>query len=205
VTIIKHDFQRGRKNTNKAEKEEKKIPGFQLRISLSYSTPTIWRTVNLPGTLTLAGLHSVIQRCFGWQDDATYRFLVGKIFYSPDEAGSSGSSRSSTTTQLHEIEKDMTFVFSYLYDGGCGWECEITLEQLFPNTKEIAFPILVNAQQASPPAACDDIHEYQDMIATLEKATANRKKILAQKDVPLSFDPSVVDVTAINADIQNIR
>jgi len=204
VTVIKHDFQRSRKDTDQSGKEEKKIPGFQLRIELSYSSPPIWRTVNLPGTISLAAFHSIIQHCFGWQDEATYRFLVGKIFYSPEQTGSTGGSRSSLTTQLHELEKQMGFIFSYLYDGGCGWECEITLEHLFPDTKVISQPILVEGDRASRPSSIEDIHEYQNLLESLTRTDINRDRVLAKSGVAPSFDPAILDIDTINDAIRKI-
>ena len=204
MTVIKHDFQRKRQSTDPAEKEKKKIPGFQLRIELSYSSPPIWRTVNLPGTLSLATFHTIIQHCFGWQDEATYRFLVGKIFYSPEQTGVTGSSRSSSATKLHQLEKQMGFIFSYLYDGGCGWECEITLEHLFPDTAEIPHPIIVDGERACPPPVIEDIHEYQELLGTLAGTEINRDRVLTKSGISPSFDPASFDAAAINNSIREI-
>jgi len=204
VTVIKHDFQRSRQGTAPTEKEKKKIPGFQLRIELSYSSPLIWRTVNLPGTLSLAAFHTIIQHCFGWQDEATYRFLVGKIFYSPEQTSTTGGSRSSSAAQLHELEKDMGFIFSYLYDGGCGWECEITLEHLFPDTNNVPHPMLVEGERGCPPPSIEDIHEYQDLLDSLQGTEINRERVLAKSGVAPSFDPAFLDIAAINNSIREI-
>lgn len=206
MTIIKHDFQRPRNESGQVKSgEEQKIPGFQLRIEVGYSVPTIWRTVNLPGTLTLTGLHKVIQCCFGWRDEATHRFLVGKIFYSPNESSTTGGSRSSSGTQLYQVEKDMAFIFSYLYDGGCGWECEISLEQVFPDAREFPRPVVVGGDRCSIPAAIEDIHEYQNLLARLEEAPEQQRRILAEAGVAPAFDPAFCDLTAINDCLADIR
>ena len=204
MTVIKHDFRRSRTSTTQSGTEEKKIPGFQLRIELCYSSPPIWRTVNLPGTISLAAFHSIIQHCFGWQDEATYRFLVGKIFYSPEQTATTGGSRSSAATRLHELEKQMGFIFSYLYDGGCGWECEITLEHLFPDSKTISHPILVEGDRASPPSSIEDIHEYQSFLDTLTRTEINRDRVLTKSGVAPSFDPAILDIDTINDAIRKI-
>lgn len=204
MTIIKHDFQNKSQIGSRTETGKKKIPGYQLRIELSYSSPPIWRTVNLPGTLSLYDLHSVIQICFGWDNEATHRFLVGKIFYSPGVTDTSGGIRSEAEIELHELEKDMGFIFSYLYDGGCGWECEITLEQVFPDAKSYPHPVLVSAGRAYPPPYIEDIHEYQTMLTELEKAVVHRKKILAEHGIASSFDPLYCDTTSINDRLKHI-
>ena len=82
--VLKPDFtrgkgaQKGKSITSKAEK----LPDYQLKLSLSFSDPLIWRRIQVPGQLTLADLHRVIQICMGWSDSDTHQFLVGKIFYS---------------------------------------------------------------------------------------------------------------------------
>lgn len=198
MTIIKHDFQSKKQRDGTVDTENKKIPGFQLRIELSYSSPLIWRTVNVPGTLTLADFHRIIQICFDWDDTATHRFLIGKIFYSPAKTDISEVTRSEIDIQLHELEKDMSFIFSYLYDGGCGWECEVTLEHLFPDTKDIPYPVLVRSDRACPPACIEDIHEYQDFLSRLEKAGEAQGKILSEYRLSSSFNPAFCDIHSIN-------
>lgn len=204
MTIIKHDFQHKQQKSLQKAGEEKVIPGFQLRVELNYSSPPIWRTVNLPGTCTLADLHTVIQVCFGWNDNDTHRFLVGKIFYGPAATTFSGGIRHDADIRLHELEKDMGFIFSYLYDGGCGWECEITLERLFPDTRVIPRPALVAADRACPPADIEDINEYQNLLASLEKTAPDRERILAEHGIASTFEPSYCDTRAINDKLQRL-
>ncbi|MFV0437118.1 MAG: plasmid pRiA4b ORF-3 family protein [Desulfopila sp.] len=206
MTIIRPDFRQKKGSGGQGEEKEKEksIQGFRLRLILSFSDPSIWRRIEVPGTLSLAGLHGVVQRCFDWQDTATYRFLVGKIFYRPDPDGGDRSSRS-TTAQLHEIEKDMTFIFSYIYDGGSGWECEITVEEVLSTGPKILHPLVIDGQGASPPDVFDDIHAYQEMITALDGPTANRWTVLRQFEVSSSFDPATVDIPAINKKIQHFH
>lgn len=205
MTIIKADFQGKKQRDATSSKKTEKIPGFQLRIELSYSSPPIWRTVNLPGTLTLSAFHRVIQACFGWDDTASHRFLIGKIFYGPTKTDLSRVTRSEDTIQLYELENDMGFIFSYLYDGGCGWECEIDLEQLLPDSRDIPHPELVASDRATPPEQIDDIHEFQDILAQLESDEEDSAGILTQYHLPSSFNPAICDMDAINELIQRIK
>ncbi len=204
MTIIRADFQGKTQRDGTTNKEKKKIPGFQLRIELSYSSPLIWRIVNLPGTLTLADFHRIIQICFGWDDSATHRFLIGKVFYSPAKTDTARGIRGEADIQLHELEKDMGFIFSYLYDGGCGWECQVELEKLFPDTRDIPLPVLIAADRANPPEHIEDIHEYQDLLFELGNAQEDRVKILAKNQLDTTFDPSTCNMIAINDKLKDI-
>lgn len=199
MTIIKHDFQRTKEQTDK-KSEKKKIPGYRLRIDLGFSSPPIWRSLTVPGTMTLAELHKVIQHCFGWEGDETYRFLVGKIFYSPHEPSTTGGSRS-TDTQLHKLEEYMGFIFSYLFDGGCGWECELSLEEVIPDAKDVPQPVVADGEGASPPPSTEDIHEYIAFLQKLDNEPESRAQLLATHGLSLTFDASICDLEGINQSI----
>lgn len=197
MTLIHHDFKAGEKKSNEEDKKNLPIPGYQLRIEVSFSSPAIWRTIKIPGTATLADLHRVIQTCFGWQDDSTHRFLVGKIFYNPLEL-CNDKNHCETDYQLHELEDGMGFIFSYIYDGGSGWECEITLEEKIRDSKTIPEPELIAADRAFPPEGFDDIHEYQHVLNQLENHNADTGKILASHNLSHDYDPAHCDLRAIN-------
>ncbi|WP_167506059.1 plasmid pRiA4b ORF-3 family protein [Desulfosediminicola flagellatus] len=197
MTLIHHDFKNTEDTTNKDDKKEVLIPGYQLRLELSFSSPSIWRTIKVPGTATLSDLHRIIQICFGWDDDATHRFLVGKIFYNPPPLCNENN-HCETDFQLHELEEGMGFIFSYIYDGGSGWECEITLEDKIKDAKTIPTPQLIAADRAFPPQSFDDIHEYQDVLQQLERENADIGQILGSYNLSGDYDPAQFDLKAIN-------
>jgi hypothetical protein len=49
---------------------------YQIKIAIDGIRPPIWRRVQVPGRMTLAGLHSVIQTAMGWYDCHLHEFLV---------------------------------------------------------------------------------------------------------------------------------
>jgi len=204
VTIIKHDFQTGKKAEGTINTKKEKISVYQLRIHIDYSSPIIWRTIQVPGTLKLSALHSILQICFGWNDEATYRFLVGKTFYGPDPTDESRGLFNDSEVQLHELEKVMRFIFSYIYDGGNGWECELTLEEVLPMTETVTHPVLIAAEHASPPNSVADIHEYMEMLSQINELSSVRDKVLAQHDLASTYDPTYFDVNSVNAQLKSI-
>ena len=86
--------------------------------------------------MTLGTLHRVIQVCMGWDNSDTHQFLVGKIFYQSG-FGIRDTKRDVAydehNFELHQLEEGMQFLFTYLYDGGEGWELEIALEEVIRN------------------------------------------------------------------------
>ena len=81
--ILKGEFGKTRAVRQGTAETEKAIPGYQLKLALPFSDPLIWRRIQVPGQMTLADMHRVIQICMGWQDTEAHQFLVGKIFYQP--------------------------------------------------------------------------------------------------------------------------
>src|SRR5438034_8698682 len=59
---------------------------YQLKITLKGIRPPIWRRVQVPGTMRLAGFHAVIQTVFGWTDSHLHQFLIdGESYGRPDD------------------------------------------------------------------------------------------------------------------------
>ena len=56
-------------------------PTLQLKISLQWIDPPIWRRVLVPADITLAKLHSVIQTAMGWEDVHLHQFRVEEEVY----------------------------------------------------------------------------------------------------------------------------
>ena len=54
---------------------------YQLKVTLEEIEPPIWRRLEVPGDITLARLHSVIQLATGWQDCHLHEFRIGDVTY----------------------------------------------------------------------------------------------------------------------------
>jgi Plasmid pRiA4b ORF-3-like protein len=49
---------------------------YRLRVVLAGISPLIWRQVEAPDSITIAGLHEVLQVAFGWSGQHLHRFTV---------------------------------------------------------------------------------------------------------------------------------
>ena len=58
---------------------------YELKIELLDIEPKIWRSVLVPGGITLARLHEVIQAAIGWTNSHLHQFIVGADSYSDPE------------------------------------------------------------------------------------------------------------------------
>jgi len=93
---------------------------YQLRISLD-RTP-VWRRVIIPETLTLGGLHLVIQQAMGWENRHLHAFEIGGKSYGPDDLDEQ-------SVKLTDVFKGRTGAIRYVYDFGDWWEHTVMLEE----------------------------------------------------------------------------
>lgn len=194
--IIKPDFQKKRESAKKgAPDQDQAVPDYQFLLELAFSSPTIWRRIVVPGRTTLAELHKIINACYGWTEEHGHRFWVGKIFYGPAEVVTNPNKFDEAGVQLHELEEDMGFIFTYLYDAGSGWECEITLEKVITNDGKPGISRLEEGGQANPSLQFIDIHEYQSFLGEFESLPArDASRLLSDYHLARDFDPEYCDM-----------
>jgi hypothetical protein len=59
----------------RATNDEKRI--FQIKVTLKYTRPPIWRRILVPDTLSLGRFHDVLQVVMGWTDNHAHQFVKG--------------------------------------------------------------------------------------------------------------------------------
>lgn len=178
-------------------KQDKPVPSYILHISITFSDPLIWRRIQIPGTCTLAGLHDVIQKSMGWSDSHVHQFIVGKISYEPTiptHAPRVSKRFDEDKYQLHTLEEGMRFLFSYHYDAGGGWEHEIHLEEVVPESKTLNGPLILAGDRACPPEDVEDIHEYHQLITAFEDPNSEEYHRLYEITGRPDFDPAIFDL-----------
>jgi len=174
--ILKGDFGKSAPAKKDANAADKPIPCYQLKLAIPFSDPLIWRSIQVPGRMTLAEMHRTIQACMGWEDSDSHQFLVGKIFYQPGfgiEDFKRKPEYDEAAFQLHQLEEGMQFLFSYLYDGGDGWELQIAVEEILPPGAVGPSPLLIDGATGCPPEEVGDIHQYQTLLSALDESAAD--------------------------------
>jgi hypothetical protein len=201
TTIIKGDFTRQKGKKQHTAASEKPAPIYQLKISLAFSDPLIWRRIQISGDASLTRLHDVLQLCMGWSDLHAHRFLVGKIFYAPSESGDiweKTGERSESEFQLVALENDMKWCFTYIYDFGDGWEHNIELEETIPVSQGGNHPILLDGERACPPENVGGIPGYEEFLTIINGPHHEQHKRIAKWYGADQFDPEYFDITRIN-------
>lgn len=205
--ILKGEFGKDRSVRKSSVDPDKPVPSYQLKLAVPFSDPLIWRTLHVPGRMTLAELHQAIQICMGWHDLEAHQFLVGKIFYQPGfgiENYQRKPEYDEADFELHQLEEGMEFLFSYLYDGGDGWEVQIALEDIMAPGSVGEYPILIDGAVNSPPEEVGDIHHYQALLAALEHGGMDFDDIRIDIEDTADFNPSFCDHEGINEQLKTL-
>lgn len=146
---------------------------YQLKISLKYSEPEIWRRVLIPADMTLLDLHDVIQVSMGWEDCHLFQFMKDDKLYAIREDSDFTWDEKKyiectdiIVTKLLTEEGDK---IEYEYDFGDSWIHTITLEKIFED-KDIDGPLphCIEGERECPPEDCGGIPGYNYMLAVLK-------------------------------------
>lgn len=205
-TIIKGKFPAARKKKGQVATGGTHAAAYQLKISLLYSEPLIWRRLRVPGHLTLARLHKVIQLAMGWSDSHLHQFTIGDKFYAPpvdDDWGEIEISDEKEFT-VAALEADMRQNFMYDYDFGDSWRHEVKIEKVVLAEEKISRPMLLAGERACPPEDVGGIPGYENFLAALADPTSEEHEALREW-CGGDFDPDYLDLAGINGVLKKIK
>ena len=150
-------------------KKKEAVGLYEIKITLLYLEPAIWRRVVVPKDITLDGLHTVIQIAMGWDDDHLHEFLIGKKHYGrvmPDPMGFGDPPVDENIVHLNGVAKPKV-KFRYWYDFGDDWMHEIQIEREVESATGKRNARCIAGEHACPPEDCGGVPGYADMVAIL--------------------------------------
>jgi hypothetical protein len=125
---------------------------YQLKISLKYAKPPVWRTTLIDPETDLSTLHEIIQLLFGWDDNHLHMFKKGQLQYGPPETFSDFSAFGDpdhkeesryTLSDLLGREKEKA---DYIYDFGDNWHHILELQAIRPKEENIVYPFCLRGR-----------------------------------------------------------
>lgn len=146
----------------------KETPIARLKVVLDNVKPTIMRRLEVPVTIKLTRLHTVLQAAMGWTDSHLWEFYFDDVrFGIPDPDWNNDSLDARKATLLDVIEDTGVKSFTYMYDFGDGWEHSIKIERIEPSMPGIDYPFLIDATGACPPEDCGGPWGYMEALEIL--------------------------------------
>ncbi len=173
---------------------------YLLEITLACTEPPVWRRIQVPASITLADLHTVIQFCMGWQDMHMHQFQAGQNFYGPQMVDDYNENLvlDESRLQLLKLERELLQGMLYTYDFGDNWEHVIMLEKVILESEGEPLPILIDGGRACPPEDIGGVPGYLSFLETLGGAGDEENEDMPYMADRTTYDPDLVPVDAIN-------
>jgi hypothetical protein len=168
----------------------------RVSITLLDVDPAIWRRIEVPTSMTLEGLHDVIQIVMGWADYHLHHFQSGSVMYgapTPDDREMHDGRKIKLSTALVDGER----VFDYVYDYGDNWCCVVVLEAIAPMIPSVTYPRLVEGARRGPPEDVGGPWGYGEFLEAIADKKHERHKELLEW-CGGDFDPQQFDIDEIN-------
>lgn len=164
---------------------------LELKVTLRYVDPPVWRRVRVRSHITLAKLHQVLQTVMGWTDSHMHEFQVaGQTYGVPDREVS--NRKNEKQALLGDVLRDAGEQLVYTYDFGDGWQHDVELEQVLAPDPKAHYPCVTGGDRACPPEDCGGPGGYARLLEAL--ASPKHPEHAALVDwVGGSFDPEAFD------------
>ncbi|MFL9996474.1 plasmid pRiA4b ORF-3 family protein [Paraburkholderia sediminicola] len=170
---------------------------WRVRVSLLGVAPEIWRRIEIPADISLAGLHGMLQAAMGWDDMHRYGFglygFLDRVDLDVDRADG--------VRLLNVCQPGDTI--GYTYDMGDDWHHAVEIEAEVLPSSRIRYPRCVAGRRACPPEDCGGPPGYAQLLRTLAgRMTGARRELLDWLGGP--FDPDAFRVAEVNARLANM-
>lgn len=185
--------------------------GFVLRVELADTDPSVWRRLEVPGSLTLPELHDAIQASMGWEHSHLHQFRTGSDRRSPTflndfAVGEGEPGVPEAGVRLDQVIHAEGETLWYEYDFGDGWDHTLTIEAVLDEAPATAR--CTAAERACPPEDCGGIPGYAEFAAWARAGFADdaapaffSTPAEARDWLPDGWHPDAVDLDAINRDL----
>jgi hypothetical protein len=179
---------------------------YRMKVTLRGSQPPIWRRIQVPGDVTLAGLHHILQAVMGWWDYHPHQFIVGETYYGVPHPDYMMDMLDEGKVRLNEVAAEGSR-FVYEYDFGDSWEHVLEVEKILEPELGQEYPVCVKGRRAAPPEDAGGIWMYNYYV----EATENPEHPDYPGDdeflewVGGEFDPEAFDLDEVNAALRKLR
>jgi hypothetical protein len=147
---------------------------YQLKITLKWSKPPIWRRVVVRADMKLDRLHNVIQVAMGWTNSHLHQFIAGAGFAltyygntSPEFGGMGGEVLNERHYTVADLAPTAKRKFIYEYDFGDGWQHDVVAEKILLPDPTFKHPVCIAGANACPPEDCGGIPGYYNLLEIL--------------------------------------
>ena len=174
---------------------------YQIKVTLLGTSPPVWRRLLVPGDVTLAHLHDVLQAAMGWEDCHMHEFRMGRRYFGrpnpEDRLMGMPPVENERTVQLSNVLGKVGAKAIYTYDLGDTWEHGVVLEKRLSADPNTAYPVCTGGQLACPPEDCGGVRGFYDLLDAISNPNHDQHEAL-RNWVGDDFDPKAFSVDDVN-------
>jgi hypothetical protein len=167
---------------------------FELRVTLRYIDPPVWRALRVPAELTLSVLHEILQTAFGWKNSHLHDFQVDNIRFGMADVDDEMFCVDERAAPLGAVARAGSKLV-YRYDFGDDWEHEIVVKRVDSRGE----PTLrcTAGERACPPEDCGGPPGFARMLEVLANPDDEEHGDM-KRWAPRGFDPEKFDLVGVN-------
>ena len=113
---------------------------YTLHVELERIEPLIWRRIQVPTSITLPKLHTVLQAVMGWTNSHLHSFDIGGKHYGMAEEAQELEFIDEKGVKLERVLGESIREFDYEYDFGDSWDHHIIVESQDASQTRLALP-----------------------------------------------------------------
>lgn len=171
----------------------------QLKVTLKWSNPPIWRHLLVRGDTRLGKLHLILQVAMGWWDEHLHAFRIGNETYGiPDPEYPDGTLNESRVRLDKVADKGSKFL--YEYDFGDSWTHEIKVEKILTPEPGVKYPRCIDGARACPPEDSGGVPGYERMLEIIANPKDEEYEEILEW-LGDDFDPEAFDLKMVNREL----
>jgi hypothetical protein len=176
---------------------------FEIKIVLQDVRPVVSRRVQVPGEITLAGLHEVVQAAMGWTDSHLHEFEVNGVRYGlPDPDWGIGEVSDEAKAVLFRLVGQGDRL-GYVYDFGDGWTHTLTVEKILAPEADVRYPQCVSGRRACPPEDVGGPWGYDGFLKAMAEPD-HPEHVERMEWAGGPFDPAAFDLDEVNKALESL-
>ena len=193
-------------------------PMLEVRVELVDIEPSIWRQLEVRGSLTLDQLHQILQTAFGWEDMHLHRFTSDDPFaplrpvkgeipetlqWLPRQECDEPDDRPEEDLSLGQLLALGDGAAFYEYDFGDSWLHRLELVSQRPASEDTPPARVLDGARRGPLEDSGGFPGYEEMLEALSDPThpdhAEHSAWVAEITGSTEpFDPAFLDIPALN-------
>lgn len=173
---------------------------YQIKVTLKWSKPPIWRRLQVRGDTKLDKLHQILQIAMGWWGEHLHAFEAGGVAYGEPDPDFPSDLRQERNVRFDKIAQEGD-TFRYEYDFGDSWVHEIMVEKVLDPEPGVRYPRCLAGKRACPPEDCGGVPGYERLLDIVANPKdEEHAEIVAW--LGEEFDPEAFDLDAVNEELR---